>query len=228
MKDWIMENRDTDITRHLRYQMVQQQLVKRKIKDLQVLEAMLEVPRHFFVPLEYRDQSYSDRALPIGYNQTISQPYMVAVMTEALTLQEKGEKILEIGTGSGYQTAILCHLKTEVHSIERIEPLARGASHLLRELGYQAKTYVGDGSSDIPQGENYDGILVAAAAPAVPTTYLDRLKPGGILVIPIGDRKNQILKKFTRQEGKFLEENITRCIFVPLIGAYGFSSDDTD
>jgi len=201
--------------------MVQQQLVPRGISDKRVLDIFLKIDRHKFVPDKIKDVSYDDCPLPIGYDQTISQPYIVALMTQALELNG-GEHVLEIGTGSGYQTAILAELAKEVYSIERIEDLAEGARSVFSELGYkniQVKT--ADGSLGWKEFSPYDAIIVAAASEYVPPPLLEQLNTGGQLIIPLGNTFSQTLMRFTRNKADIKKEAICSCVFVPLIGKYG-------
>jgi protein-L-isoaspartate(D-aspartate) O-methyltransferase len=202
--------------------MVSSQLISRGIKDENVLRAMRKVPRHLFMPESVRYSAYDDMAMAIGEDQTISQPYMVAVMTELLELTGS-EKVLEIGTGSGYQAAILAELSAEVYTIERIEPLATRAREMLRALGYgNIHVVVGDGTEGLEGQAPFDRIIVTAAAPAVPQPLVDQLKEGGILVAPVGERYSQILHKGRKVNGRLMEEFSTPCAFVPLIGEHGW------
>lgn len=206
----------------LRDFMVNLQLVPRGIKDKRVLDAMRKVPRHLFMPESRRFEAYEDMALPIGEDQTISQPYMVAVMTELLELKGD-EKVLEIGTGSGYQAAILAELAKEVHTIDRIPALAESAGRTLRELGYEnVHVRIGDGSVGLGDEAPFDAIIVTAAAPAIPAPLVDQLREGGIIVAPVGERFSQVLIKGRKKKGAFVEEKNTPCVFVPLIGEYGW------
>lgn len=208
-----------------RLAMVEEQLRRRGISDLRVLEAMAKVPRHLFVPGNYQAAAYDDRPLPIGEGQTISQPYMVAVMTESLDLKGE-ERILEIGTGSGYQAAILAELSQKVFTIERIPLLIEKARKSLRELGYTNISYrTGDGSKGWPEEAPFDGIIVTAGAPDTPQTLKSQLAEGGRLVIPTGPRYTQTLYKVTRKGDHFFEEDITGCVFVPLVGDFGWKEE---
>ena len=205
-----------------REQMVKIQLMARGIRDSRVLSAMGKVPRHKFLPDQYRDMSYVDSAFSIGKGQTISQPYMVAKMTECLKLSGD-EKVLEIGTGSGYQAAILAQLSQEVYSIERIQELADSAWATLKELGYSnVKVFVGDGTDGLKEYSPYDRIIVTAGAVDIPAALIDQLKDGGILVIPIGQRFSQILTIITKQGDKITREESVGCVFVELVGEYGW------
>ena len=205
--------------------MVERQVKGKGVHDLPVLEAMLRIPRHLFVETALQAQAYSDFPLPIGERQTISQPYMVAYMTEALQLLG-GEKVLEIGTGSGYQTAILSAIAGRVYSVERLPTLARRARKILDVIGCtNVNLRVSDGTGGWPEDAPFDAVLVTAGAPSVPSTYLDQLAPGGRLVIPVGPRGNQVLKRLTRLEKGTREESLVDCRFVPLIGRLGWEEE---
>jgi protein-L-isoaspartate(D-aspartate) O-methyltransferase len=209
-----------------RHQMVEHQIKARGIKDPLVLAALSKVPRHVFVAPEYADAAYEDRPLSIGQGQTISQPYMVAVMTVALKLKG-GERVLEIGTGSGYQTAILAEICTHVVSVERKPDLSAAAEVVLRDLGYaNVELVVGDGSRGHPAGAPYDGILVTAGAPEVPRVLLGQLAEGGRLVIPVGNSFQQTLTSVTKMGREYRTERLEGCVFVPLIGEYGWNEGD--
>ncbi len=209
----------------LRSRMVDKQLRKRGIQDRRVLGAMNVLPRHQFVPDEHKPQSYEDRPLPIGDGQTISQPYIVAFMTENLRLKPH-HKVLEIGTGSGYQTAILCHLADYVYSVERIPRLADLAGARIGDLGYRnLDIHVGDGSQGLPDQAPFDRIMVTAAVPRLPNVLCAQLSQfGGQLILPIGAAPAQELKLITRTADRFTTRNLLGCRFVPLIGRYGFDS----
>ncbi len=209
----------------LRSRMVDEQLQKRGIQDRRVLGAMNVLPRHQFVPDEHKPQSYADRPLPIGDGQTISQPYIVAFMTENLRLKPH-HKVLEIGTGSGYQTAILCHLADYVYSVERIPRLADLAGARIGDLGYRnLDIHVGDGSQGLPDQAPFDRIMVTAAVPRLPNVLCAQLSRfGGQLILPIGAAPAQELKLITRTADRFTTRNLLGCRFVPLIGRYGFDS----
>ncbi len=196
------------------------------IRSPQVLEAMRTVPRHFFVTEALRGRAYDDNALPINFNQTISQPYIVARMTELLELN-KQSRVLEIGAGSGYQTAILTQLASQVYAIERIGELAREAHARIRELGiYNATVKAFDGTLGWSAHGPYDAILVAAGGPKIPDPLVAQLKVGGRLVIPIGEtRESQKLMRVTRAEGKSKIEEHGSCQFVPLIGQHGWEKN---
>ncbi len=209
-----------------RNRMVDEQLVKRGINDRRVLDAMRFMPRHQFVPEEFKSQAYEDRPLPIGDGQTISQPYMVAFMTERLRLKPH-HTVLEIGTGSGYQSAILCHLTRYVYSIERVARLADQAGERIGDLGYNnLDIHVGDGSQGLPDQASFDRIMVTAAVPRLPNVLCSQLeKRGGQIILPIGDEHMQELKLVTRRGDRFSSRTLLRCRFVPLIGRFGFDSD---
>lgn len=209
----------------LRNIMVDTQLIPRGIKDKRVLEAMRKVPRHIFTSASFQNRAYEDSALPIGEGQTISQPYMVAIMTELLELKGS-EKILEIGTGSGYQTAVLAELSKEVFSIERIETLAKNAEEKLLMLGYNnIHIKTDDGTSGWEEEAPFDRILITAGAPAVPKPLTDQLADNGIIVIPVGEFFAQQLLIIKKSEGRLAEEYHIPCVFVPLIGKYGWEKD---
>ena len=207
--------------------MVDTQIRSRGIKDTRVLKAMETIPRHLFVEEALMDQAYNDNPLPIGERQTISQPYIVALMTEALELTEK-EKVLEIGTGSGYQTALLAQLADRVCSIERIASLANRARKLLDYLhAYNVAIRVGDGTYGWKEESPFDAILVTAGAPKIPAVLVEQLTIGGRLIIPVGDRHTQTLTKATRLSekiGDVKKEELGGCRFVDLIGEYGWDS----
>jgi len=208
-----------------RLQMVEGQLESRGISDKRVLQAMGKVPRHHFVPLESRASAYSDGPLPIREGQTISQPYMVALMTQCLELKGS-EKVLEIGTGSGYQSAILMELAEELYTIERIKSLAERAKNKLLELNYHRfHIKVDDGTKGWFEEAPFDGIIVTAGAPEVPETLVNQLREGGRLVIPVGSRFSQRLYKCIKRVGKCIKEEDTMCVFVPLIGEYGWDGE---
>lgn len=210
----------------MRANMVEYQLRRRGIKDERVLQAFLKVPRHKFVRPQDVWHAYEDYPLAIGYGQTISQPYMVAIMTELLELKGD-ERVLEIGTGSGYQAAILAELAKEVFTIERIPELAQRAEKTLQELGYSnVKVVVGDGSKGLPEYAPYDAIIVTAAAPKPPQPLLEQLKDRGRLVIPVGTRRLQDLLRITKIGNEFKTENFGPCLFVPLIGEAGWRGEN--
>ena len=206
-------------SRHL---MVTQQLVARDIEDERVLAAMRTVPRELFVPQELRPRAYDDAALPIGSGQTISQPYMVAAIAQALALRGR-ERVLDVGTGSGYQAAVLAELADEVHTIERVPELADRARRSLAAAGYdRVRVHVGDGTLGLPDAAPFDAIAVAAAAPGVPESLYEQLAERGRLVLPVGTRRGQELELVVRSpEGPATLRSIP-CRFVPLLGAEGF------
>jgi protein-L-isoaspartate(D-aspartate) O-methyltransferase len=203
--------------------MVRDQLKRRKITDSRVLSAMGDTPRHLFVPPEWQAVAYSDRPLPIGGGQTISQPYMVALMLQHLALQGT-ERVLEIGTGSGYQTALLCQLAAQVYSLEYVPELATQANTVLSQLGYRsAQIIVGDGGLGLPAYAPYDSIVVAAAAPKAPPPLLAQLVNEGRLVVPIGTSAQQELRCIIKHAGGYDEQHSVRCRFVPLRGQEGWA-----
>lgn len=206
-----------------RKRMVESQLLTRGIRDQRVIEAMLSVPRHLFVEEAMAAQAYSDSPLPIGEKQTISQPYMVALMTELLNLSGV-EKVLEIGTGSGYQAAILAKLADRVYTVERIRPLALRARKVLDSLGLlNINLKITDGTYGWEEEAPFDAIMVTAGAPSVPLAYVDQLKPGGRLVIPVGGEAFQTLMRITRNaDGSVISEECGGCRFVKLIGAHSW------
>ena len=208
-----------------RLNMVDVQLAHRGIKDKRVLDTIIKVPRHLFVPSEIVSVAYADQPLSIGESQTISQPYMVALMSECLRLSG-GEKILELGTGSGYQTAILAELGSFVYTIEKINTLSIGAQRTLEHLGYEnIKFKVGDGTLGWPENAPYDGIMVTAGAPKVSQVLIDQLSEGGRIVIPVGNSFSQELVVVSKVNKKIKTQNICGCMFVPLIGKYGWNSE---
>ena len=212
----------TEAYRKFREDMVNQQLSTRGIKDPQVLAALRKIPRHFFVSEGLREFAYLDRPLPIDCTQTISQPYMVALMTEALEITGDS-KILEIGTGSGYQSAVLAEICSTVYTIEKYPELLEKALNLLKQQGYYnivGKT--ADGTLGWPEHQPYDAILVTAGAPKVPQPLLDQLAEGGRLLIPVGNEVSQDLKKLIRSKDQFLETTLVGCRFVPLRGKHGW------
>jgi len=207
----------------LRRWMVEVQLRSRGIKDKRVLDAFLRVPRHEFVWPVDAPSAYGDHPMPIGHGQTISQPYMVALMTEKLDLRGD-EKVLEIGTGSGYQAAILSLLAREVWTVERIPELHERAKETLERLGFDnVHAVLGDGTLGLPSEAPFDGIIVTAAAPAVPEELVEQLAPGGVAVVPVGDRMLQRLTILRKDEdGRIETEEDVPCVFVPLIGRKGW------
>ena len=208
-----------------RERMVIEQLQARGIAEPRVLSAFLKVPRHLFVPEAFQHEAYADHPIPIGAGQTISQPYMVALMTQLLRLQGH-ERVLEIGTGSGYQVAILAELALEVYSVERLPELAQDAKARLSALGYvNVHLTVGNGSPGWPEHAPYDGILVAAAAPRVPPPLLGQLADQGRLAIPLGDGDAQTLALIEKHGKTFQRTPIITCVFVPLHGEYGVADE---
>ncbi len=220
--EYIRPSWDTDETIRARWRMVEEQIIQRGIRDPRVLKAVREVPRHVFVPDKDPQWAYIDAPIPVGWGQTISQPYIVALMSETLGLRGE-ERVLEIGTGSGYQAAILSHLARHVCSIERIEGLARRAKATLEELGItNVRVVHGNGSIGLPEEAPFDAIIVTAAAPDVPKPLIDQLADGGRLVLPVGDRDMQSLTKITRTGHTTRREDLGLCVFVPLIGSAGW------
>jgi len=202
--------------------MVERQLRDRGIKDERVLAAMAQVPRHRFVSDMRGESAYGDYPMPIGAGQTISQPYMVAIMTECLALKGD-EKVLEIGTGSGYQAAVLAECAREVCSVERIPALADAARAALQELGYSnVHVVVGDGTLGWPEQAPYDAILVAAGAPHIAQAWRDQLAEGGRMAVPVGDRYAQTLIAGFKRGDRLEERGVCGCVFVPLIGEQGW------
>lgn len=202
---------------NLRAEMVEAQLRARGIQDGRVLDAMARVPRHEFTPEPYREQAYEDHPLPIGEGQTISQPYIVAVMLDALVVKAS-EKVLEIGTGSGYVTALLAELGARVVSIERHASLADAARQLLSGMGYRnVKVITGDGSSGFPEDAPYDKIIVSAAAPQLPQALIDQLAEGGRMIVPVGGEDGQQLQLIEMRDGQPYTILRELCRFVPLI-----------
>ncbi len=202
---------------HLRFQMVTQQLEKRGISDTRILEVFRQVPRHLFVPERLEKQAYEDHPIPIGLDQTISQPYIVALMTQSL-LPEASFRILEVGTGSGYQAAILASLCESVYTIERIPELSTKARERLCRLGFKNVFFrVGNGAEGWPDFAPYDGILVSCAVPFVPPALLSQMKEGRRMVIPLGGFPSQILTLLWKQKGEIFAMEVCGCAFVPLI-----------
>jgi protein-L-isoaspartate(D-aspartate) O-methyltransferase len=201
----------------MREKMVETQIKARGVKDPRVLSAMLKVERHLFVPEEFQSSAYSDQPLPIGEGQTISQPYIVALMTELLELKG-GERVLEVGTGSGYQAAILGELAKEVYTIEIIESLASMAKNRLSELGYQnTKVKAGDGYLGWPEAAPFDAIIITCAPDHIPKPLLEQLKEGGRMVLPVGAYLQE-LKKVVKRSGKIETTSIIPVVFVPMTG----------
>lgn len=209
-----------------RERMVASQIERRGVTNPRVLQAMRSVPRHLFVPEELREHAYSDYPLPIGYEQTISQPYIVGLMTSLLTPQGD-EKVLEIGTGSGYQAAVLSRLVSKVVTIELIPQLARRASELLCTLEYSnVEVFEGDGSLGWFDQAPYDAIIVTASAPKVPSTLFEQLQPTGSLVVPVGGRGYQTLECWKQEHGTWQPEEVLPVAFVPLRGKHGWSDEN--
>ncbi|MDP3732661.1 MAG: protein-L-isoaspartate(D-aspartate) O-methyltransferase [Candidatus Omnitrophota bacterium] len=212
----------------LRKRMVDEQLIPRGIKDPKVLNAFYRIERHKFIPEDSRSSAYADFPLPIGEGQTISQPYIVALMTESLNLTGK-ERLLEVGTGSGYQTAILAELAGEVYSIERFEFLGKMAQTILSGLGYKnIKIKVGDGTLGWEEGAPFDRIIITAASPKVPLPLIEQLADNGKLILPLGESFSQVLTLVEKKDGKLKSVDICGCVFVPLIGKHGWSNKKDD
>jgi len=211
-----------DLYRLARERMVETQIKARGLKDERVIKAMLKVPRHLFVDEALRDQAYGDFPLPIGEGQTISQPYIVALMTEALELKGN-ERVLEIGTGSGYQTAILAELALWVYTIERFPMLLERAKKVLNELGYKNISFkLDDGTLGWKEASPFDAIIVTAASPDIPPPLVEQLAEGGRIVIPVGDEFSQTLINGVKKGGKLHTKALEPVRFVKLVGAYGF------
>jgi len=208
---------DDDSQRQARERMVREQIANRGVRDARVLAAMRKVPRHLFVPEAFQASAYSDQPLPIGHRQTISQPYIVAFMSEAMELKP-GDRVLEIGTGSGYQAAILAELVREVYSIEIVEPLGKEAAARLKDLGYErVKLRIGDGYRGWPEAAPFDAIMVTAAPDHVPPALVEQLREGGRLVLPVG-RFAQDLLRVRRTAKGIVRENLLPVRFVPMVG----------
>jgi protein-L-isoaspartate(D-aspartate) O-methyltransferase len=218
-----VEKRDLAAARE---RMVEEQLAGRDIIDRRVLDAMRAVPRDAFVPSDVEHLAYADAPLPIGFRQTISQPYIVALMVQLACL--KGEEtVLEVGTGSGYQAAVLARVARQVYSVEYIPELAQGARQVLERLGVKnVEVITGDGSRGLPEHAPYDAILVAAAAPRAPEPLKEQLSEGGFLVLPVGGREGQILERWRRGAERTSRERITGVAFVPLCGELGWEAAD--
>ncbi|MDD5423748.1 MAG: protein-L-isoaspartate(D-aspartate) O-methyltransferase [Candidatus Omnitrophica bacterium] len=209
----------------LRGSMVEEQLIPRGINDRRVLEAMRKVPRHLFVPGSSLENAYSDCPLPIGERQTISQPFMVALMTQSLGLSG-GERVLEIGTGSGYQAAVLAELAKEVYSIDRYADLAKNAETVLGKLAYtNIRIKAGDGTEGWEEFAPFDAIIVTAGTPSIPQPLIDQLAQGGRLVVPVGGPLSQVLTLASKENSSVAQEEICGCVFVPLVGKYGWKQD---
>ena len=212
--------------KNLQEEMVTQQIMGRGVVTPRVIEVFRKVPRHLFVPEQFRSHAYNDHPLPIGEGQTISQPYMVALMTDLLDLS-KEDKVLEIGTGSGYQAAILAELGKEVFTVERHKLLAERAEKILKELNYQnVKVLVGDGTKGWKEFLPYQKIIVTASDPDVPQPLFVQLDEMGKLVIPVGGRWSQDLILVQKRKGKMIRNSVCGCVFVPLIGEYGYGNVD--
>jgi protein-L-isoaspartate(D-aspartate) O-methyltransferase len=208
----------------LRERMVREQLQARGLSDERLLAAFRRVPRHRFVPAEYQAQAYEDHPLPIGENQTISQPYIVALMINCLRLQGH-ERVLEIGTGSGYETAVLSELALEVYSVERVPALLVAAKARLAELGYQnVRLSPGNGTLGWPGHAPYDAILVSAGAPGIPGPLLTQLADPGRMVLPVGPADAQMLTEVDKRDGRVTRQDVGACVFVPLVGEHGWQS----
>jgi protein-L-isoaspartate(D-aspartate) O-methyltransferase len=220
-------SRPHDPFEHARNEMIATQLRKRGITDSRVLAAMGSVPREEFVPAELRGRAYEDAPLPIGEDQTISQPYIVAAMTAALRLNGS-ERVLEVGSGCGYQAAILASLAAEVFAVEWRPKLAQQAFDRLQRLHFNVRVECADGTLGSPQYAPFDAILVAAAAPAVPPPLLEQLSEGGRMVVPVGDIRNQELRLIQRVHGTFRTIMLESCRFVPLIGVHGWKESALD
>ena len=209
----------------LRKRMVEEQLIPRGIKNQRVLDAFYKIERHKFIPEDLRSSAYADFPVPIGQDQTISQPYIVALMTECLGLESEN-KVLEIGTGSGYQTAILAELSKEVYSVERFASLSSPAEKLLKELGYtNVKLKVDDGSLGWPEFAPFERIMITAACPRIPLPISEQLKEEGRLVLPLGDTFSQVLTIVDKNKQGLVTQRICSCVFVPLVGKYGYQKE---
>lgn len=205
-----------------RKRMVEEQLIARGIKDKRILDAFYKVERHKFIPAELRNSAYADYPIPIGDGQTISQPYIVALMTECLGLVGD-EKVLEIGTGSGYQGAILAELAREVYSVERFADLTKNAEDLFKISGYtNIKVSVGDGTLGWPEASPFDRIIITAASPQIPLPLIEQLKENGKMVLPLGESFSQVLTLVEKKKGKLESIQVCGCVFVPLVGKYGW------
>lgn len=219
---WSLPDSEGDAYTDERRMMVESQLRRRGIRDQRVLDAMLRVRRHLFVPPEYRSQAYGDHPIPIAEGQTISQPFIVAVSLQALALTGS-ESVLEVGTGSGYQTALLAELARNVYSVERHATLAHSAETILAQQGLNnVRVVIGDGSHGLSEFAPYGAILVSAAAPSLPQSLLDQLSGNGRMVVPVGPPHAQELQLVRKQDGKPVVKALEGCRFVPLIGAEGY------
>lgn len=202
--------------------MVEEQLIKREIKDKRLLDVFGRVQRHSFLPEDLKISAYADFPVPIGEGQTISQPYIVALMTEILGIQNS-DKVLEIGTGSGYQTAILAELAKEVYSVERFASLSEAAQKILAELGYNnIRLKVADGTCGWQEFAPFDKIIVTAASPRIPLPLAEQLKEGGRMVLPLGESFSQVLTLVEKEKNKLQPTPLCGCVFVPLIGKYAW------
>ncbi len=211
-----------------RRRMIRNQLAARDVTDERVLSVMKEIPREKFIPEQWREYAYEDRAVPIGMGQTISQPYMVAIMTQLLELSDK-DRVLEIGTGSGYQTAILARLAKEVFTVERIVELSERARKVLEEIGITNVHFkIDDGTLGWPEYSPYEKIIVTAGAPHIPDALISQLAEGGIMIIPVGPMEHQTLMKVTKISGKIFKEPVLGCRFVKLIGQEGWNDDENE
>lgn len=209
----------------LRKRMVEEQLIPRGIKNERLLDAFYKVERHKFVPEDLRGSAYADFPVPIGEGQTISQPYIVALMTQCLDLTGE-EKVLEIGTGSGYQSAILAELAKEVYTIERYANLAKSAETVLKESGYKNITIkVGDGTLGWKDIAPFDRIIITAASPRIPLPLTEQINESGKMVLPLGESLSQVLTVVEKKKGKLESIQVCGCVFVPLIGKYGWKTD---
>lgn len=203
--------------------MVEQQLRRRGIHDERVLRAMESVPRHEFIPEDRRHRAYQDEPVPIGEDQTISQPYMVAIMTQLLAVEPENT-VFEVGTGTGYQAAVLSRLARQVYTIERHASLAKRAREILLRIGYEnVEVIVGDGTRGLPEYAPYNRILVAAAAPSVPPPLIEQLGEAGRMIIPVGTPDIQVLQLVRKNQGEIFTSNLEGCRFVPLVGEGGFT-----
>jgi protein-L-isoaspartate(D-aspartate) O-methyltransferase len=225
MIDAMPQPHDKEMLAHARRRMLQNDLKGRDITDPDVLRVMGEVPREAFMPPAYYHQAYSDKPLPIGAGQTISQPYIVALMTQVLRLDHDCE-VLEIGTGSGYQTAVLARLARKVYTIEMIDDLSTSAQDVLEKLGVANVVFhIGDGSCGWPEDRTFDRIIVTAAAPDLPEPLRVQLAGGGLIVAPIGRGGTQALVVAEKRQGTLFEKHVCGCRFVKLIGAHGFQEN---
>lgn len=212
------QDADPDVYSAQRLQMVKEQIERRGIRDTLVLKAMRKVPRHLFVPQYLQDHAYIDSPLPIGDGQTISQPYIVAFMTEALKLSGK-EKVLEIGTGSGYQAAVLAEIVTKVYTIEIIPPLGKKAGELFKKLNYEnINVEIGDGYRGMPEQAPFDAIMVTAAPEHIPQSLIEQLKPGGRMIIPVGDIYQELMLITKKSGGSITKKSVLPVRFVPMTG----------